>query len=215
MCRQSNEKVYFAKEENRPISSFSNLPGRETLPGVVVAPSTMVASRAQKCSCSVFHTLTVSKWGCWSFEKCLDFKFSLLLQKTQRRHCLQHTQQTYVLRAKTPTVNNKLGEVKLKLRDVLLFLSSVYQTSSPSISTFTSRSTTAWWSWSIPTKTSTKNQHQDYCMDFSGHLPGKISFPRPLTFADSAQTEYCSTFHCPFVRSSVCHRRDISHFSHI
>ena len=37
-------------------------------------------------------------------------------------------------------------------------------------------------------------------------------------FADSAQTEYCSTFLlsvCPCVRPSVCHRRDISHFSHI
>ena len=56
---------------------------------------------------SVFHTLTVSEWGYWSFEKCLDFKFFVLLQKTQRRHCLQHTQQTYVLTAKTPTVNNK------------------------------------------------------------------------------------------------------------
>ena len=33
--------------------------------------------------------------------------------------------------------------------------------------------------------------------------------------ADSAQTEYYSTFHCSFVRSFVCHRRDISHFSHI
>ena len=32
-----------------------------------------------------------------------------------------------------------------------------------------------------------------------------------LSIADSAQTEYCSTFHC----SSVRHRRDISHFSHI
>ena len=29
--------------------------------------------------------------------------------------------------------------------------------------------------------------------------------------ADSAQTEYCITFHCPCVR----HRRDISHFSHM
>ena len=37
-----------------------------------------------------------------------------------------------------------------------------------------------------------------------------VSFcPGPI--ADSAQTEYCSTFHCPCVR----HRRDISHFSHI
>ena len=34
-------------------------------------------------------------------------------------------------------------------------------------------------------------------------------------FADSAQTEYCPTFHCPSVRVFVCHRRDISHFSHI
>ena len=33
--------------------------------------------------------------------------------------------------------------------------------------------------------------------------------------ADSAQTEYCTTFHCPCVRLFVCHRRDISHFSHI
>ena len=29
--------------------------------------------------------------------------------------------------------------------------------------------------------------------------------------ADSAQTEHCTTFHCPSVR----HRRDISHYSHI
>ena len=36
----------------------------------------------------------------------------------------------------------------------------------------------------------------------------------PLSIADSAQTEYCTTFHCSFVRQSVCHRRDISHFSH-
>ena len=35
--------------------------------------------------------------------------------------------------------------------------------------------------------------------------------PLDANFADSAQTEYCSTFHCSFVR----HRRDISHFSHI
>ena len=34
-------------------------------------------------------------------------------------------------------------------------------------------------------------------------------------FADSAQTEYCPTFHCSCVRPFVCHRRDISHFSHI
>ena len=33
--------------------------------------------------------------------------------------------------------------------------------------------------------------------------------------ADSAQTEYCTTFHCPCVCVSVCHKRDISHFSHI
>ena len=33
--------------------------------------------------------------------------------------------------------------------------------------------------------------------------------------ADSAQTEYCTTFHFPCVRPSVRHRRDISHFSHI
>ena len=32
--------------------------------------------------------------------------------------------------------------------------------------------------------------------------------------ADSAQTEYCPTFPLS-VRVSVCHRRDISHFSHI
>ena len=57
MCRQSNEKVCFAKAENRSISSFAHLPGRETLPGV--GGGTMVASRAQKCSCSLFHTLTV------------------------------------------------------------------------------------------------------------------------------------------------------------
>ena len=34
LCRQSNEKVCFAKVENQSISSFANLPGRETLPGV-------------------------------------------------------------------------------------------------------------------------------------------------------------------------------------
>ena len=33
--------------------------------------------------------------------------------------------------------------------------------------------------------------------------------------ADSAQTEYCTTFHCSSVCSCVRHRRDISHFSHI
>ena len=36
-----------------------------------------------------------------------------------------------------------------------------------------------------------------------------------LIDADSAQTEYCPTFHFPCVRPSVRHRRDISHFSHI
>ena len=36
-----------------------------------------------------------------------------------------------------------------------------------------------------------------------------------VEIADSAQTEYCPTFHCSCVRLSVCHRRDISHFSHI
>ena len=45
----------------------------------------------------------------------------------------------------------------------------------------------------------------------SGRLEEEIAF----FIADSAQTEYCSTFHCPSVCSSVCHRRDISHFSHI
>ena len=33
--------------------------------------------------------------------------------------------------------------------------------------------------------------------------------------ADVAQAEYCTTFHCSSVRPSVCHRRDISLFSHI
>ena len=33
--------------------------------------------------------------------------------------------------------------------------------------------------------------------------------------ADSAQIEYCITFHCSSVRPCVRHRRDISHFSHI
>ena len=32
-----------------------------------------------------------------------------------------------------------------------------------------------------------------------------------IFIADSAPTEYCTTFQCP----CVCHRRDISHFSHI
>ena len=38
---------------------------------------------------------------------------------------------------------------------------------------------------------------------------------RDQLIADSAQTEYCTTFHCPSVCPFVCHRRDISHFSHI
>ena len=49
-----------------------------------------------------------------------------------------------------------------------------------------------------------------------GHFLQGENFGRFLSFfADSAQTEYCTTFHCSFVRPSVCHRRDISHFSHI
>ena len=36
-------------------------------------------------------------------------------------------------------------------------------------------------------------------------------YHRLLKVADSAQTEYCPTFHCPCVR----HSRDISHFSNI
>ena len=35
-----------------------------------------------------------------------------------------------------------------------------------------------------------------------------------LEIADSVQTEYCTTFLLS-VSVSVCHRRDISHFSHI
>ena len=35
-----------------------------------------------------------------------------------------------------------------------------------------------------------------------------------ILIADSAQTEYCPTFPLS-VRVFVCHRRDISHFSHI
>ena len=37
------------------------------------------------------------------------------------------------------------------------------------------------------------------------------SVPILRIIADSAQTEYCTTFHCPRVRVSVCHRPDISH----
>ena len=47
---------------------------------------------------------------------------------------------------------------------------------------------------------------------------GTFIFLRPgfvKQIADSAQTEYCTTFHCSCVRVFVCHRRDISHFSHI
>ena len=36
-----------------------------------------------------------------------------------------------------------------------------------------------------------------------------------IDIADSAQTEYCPTFHCSSVCPCVRHRRDISHFSHI
>ena len=42
-----------------------------------------------------------------------------------------------------------------------------------------------------------------------------IVIPHRCVIADSAQTEYCPTFHCSCVRPFVCHRRDISHFSHI
>ena len=44
--------------------------------------------------------------------------------------------------------------------------------------------------------------------------PWVWSVDRIADIADSAQTEYCSTFPLS-VRVFVCHRRDISHFSHI
>ena len=48
-------------------------------------------------------------------------------------------------------------------------------------------------------------------MRLTGLRPSQETDKVRSDIADSVQTEYCSTFHC----SSVRHRRDISHFSHI